>query len=90
MQIESITTWYNVTKVTQSKENDMATQEILEHIKNTITRIEQQKGSPLTLRQKLFIANNRLDRLELIDEANEAADISCIIATATASKGEQQ
>ena len=78
MQIESITTWYNVTKVTQSKENDMKRQQVLENIKNTIARLEQQKGSPLTLRQKLFIANHRLEHLKiektLNGGANEATD----------------
>ena len=42
---------------------DMKRQQVLENIKNTIARLEQQKGSPLTLRQKLFIANHRLEHL---------------------------
>jgi len=43
----------------------MKRQQVLENIKNTIARLEQQKGSPLTLRQKLFIANHRLEHLKI-------------------------
>ena len=43
----------------------MATQQVLEHIKNTIVRLEQQKGTPLTLRQKLFIANHELEHSKI-------------------------
>ena len=71
MQIESITTWYNVIKVNQSKENDMKRPQVLENIKKTIARLEQQIGSPLTLRQKLFIANHRLEHLTLRGERGE-------------------
>jgi hypothetical protein len=49
----------------------MATQQVLEHIKNTIVRLEQQKGTPLTLRQKLFIANHELEHLTLRGERGE-------------------
>ena len=55
----------------RGKENDTTTQRVLENIKNTIARCEQQKGSPLTLRQKLFIANHRLEHLTLRGERGE-------------------
>ena len=45
----------------------------IESIQRTISGIEKQQGSPLTLRQKLFIANHELAHAE--KQLNTAEDL---------------